>query len=215
VVIRHVGAPALGGALDLISSLGPWGPLLFALLYVAAAVLLLPGLILTLGAGFVFGLPRGVAIVSISATLAATVAFTVGRYLARDWVERTLGSNPRIRAIDDAVAREGWKIVLLTRLSPVFPFSLLNYAFGLTKVRLGHYVLASWVGMLPATVLYVYLGSIAGALAGAAAASPRTPAQWALYAVGLAATVAVTLYVTRLARAALRSRAPLDAGASP
>jgi uncharacterized membrane protein YdjX (TVP38/TMEM64 family) len=172
-----------------------------------ATVLFLPGSILTLGAGVVFGLARGAVIVSISATLGATAAFLVGRYAARDWVAGKIAGNPKFKAIDEAVAHEGWKIVGLTRLSPVFPFNLLNYAFGLTRVSLWHYVLASWIGMMPGTVMYVYLGSVAGDLAAAGSRASRTPAEWALYAVGLAATIGVTVYVTRLARRALARRA--------
>jgi len=94
-------------------------------------------------------------------------------------------------------------VVLLTRLSPVFPFTLLNYAFGVTQVNLGHYVLASWIGMLPGTVMYVYLGTLASVSAGQRA---RTPAEWALYAVGLLATIGVTVFVTRIARKALSKK---------
>lgn len=197
----------LVSALEWIHGLGPWGPVAFCALYVLACVLLLPGSVLSLGAGVVFGLSKGIVVVSISATLGATAAFLVGRYVARGWVERAIAANPRFHAIDAAVAREGWKIVGLLRLSPVVPFNLLNYAFGVTRVRLRDYVLASWVGMLPGVVLYVYLGSLAGDLAiGGAAGRTRAPAEWALYAVGLLATVAVTIYVTRVARAALARR---------
>lgn len=207
---RYFDAPALlRTALEAIARLGAWGPVLFALLYVAATVLFLPGSILTLGAGVVFGLARGAIIVSISATLGATAAFLVGRYVARDWVAGKIEGNPKFKAIDEAVAREGWKIVGLTRLSPVFPFNLLNYAFGLTRVSLSHYVIASWIGMMPGTVMYVYLGSVAGTLAAGGGGRSRTPAEWALYAVGLAATIGVTVYVTRLARRALARRAQL------
>jgi uncharacterized membrane protein YdjX (TVP38/TMEM64 family) len=156
-----VDAPALLRAvLDGIAGLGPWAPLLFALVYIAAAVLFLPSLILTLGAGAVFGVPRAAVLVSISATLGATAGFLVGRYVAREWVARTLAHSTRFRAIDEAVAREGWKIVLLTRLSPAFPFALLNYVFGLTRIRLRDFVLASGSGMMPATVTYVSLAHI-------------------------------------------------------
>lgn len=208
---RYFDAPALlRSALEGIAHLGPWGPALFVLLYVAATVLFLPGSILTLGAGVVFGLVRGAVIVSISATLGATAAFLVGRYVARDWVAAKIEGNAKFKAIDEAVAREGWKIVGLTRLSPVFPFNLLNYAFGLTRVSLWHYVIASWIGMMPGTVMYVYLGSVAGDLAGAGGRASRTPAEWALYALGLAATIVVTVFVTRLARQALARRARLE-----
>jgi uncharacterized membrane protein YdjX (TVP38/TMEM64 family) len=207
---HHFDAAArLRSALDGIARLGPWGPVLFALLYVAATVFFLPGSILTVGAGVVFGLVRGFAIVSISATLGATAAFLVGRYLARDWIAGKIASHPKFAAIDEAVAREGWKIVALLRLSPVVPFNVLNYAFGVTRVPLRDYVLASWIGMMPGTLLYVYLGSIAGDLAGAGSRASRTPAEWAFYAVGLVATIAVTVFVTRLARRALAERVPL------
>ena len=120
------------------------------------------------------------------------------------------GIDQNGQAIDTAVAREGWKIVALLRLSPVVPFNLLNYVFGVTRVRLRDYVIASWAGMLPGVVLYVYLGSLAGDLAiGGAAGRTRTPAEWSLYAVGLLATGAVTVYVTRIARAALAKRVPV------
>ena len=208
IAARYLDAAArLRTALDAIAGLGPWGPVIFVLLYIAATVLFLPGSVLTLGAGVVFGLARGAVIVSISATLGATAAFLVGRYLARAWVARKIEGNARFRAIDEAVAREGWKIVGLTRLSPAFPFNLLNYAYGLTRVPVSQYVLASWIGMLPGTVMYVYIGSLAGDLATLGqGARVRSTAEWALYGVGLLATVAVTVYVTRIARGALDRR---------
>lgn len=205
---RYVNAQAfLQSALYWIQERGPWGWVIFVLLYIATAVLLLPAVVLTLGAGAVFGVAKGWVIVSVAATLAATAAFLVGRYVARGWVARRIEGNPTFAAIDEAVGREGWKIVGLTRLSPAFPFNLLNYAYGVTRVSLRDYVLASWIGMMPGTLMYVYLGSLAGDLATVGAGrSVRTPAEWALYVVGLLATVAVTVYVTRIARAALRKR---------
>ena len=190
-------------ALEWIDRLGPWGPVIFVGLYVVATVLFVPGSVLTLGAGAVFGVVLGSVCVSISATLGATAAFLVGRYLARDAIARKIERNEKFATVDRAVADEGWKIVLLTRLSPVFPFTLLNYAFGLTRVKLGHYVLASWIGMMPGTVMYVYLGSLVNVGAGH---RQRTPGEWVLYGVGLLATVAVTVFVTRLARKALAKK---------
>lgn len=189
--------------LDAVEGLGPAGPLLFVVIYVAACVLFLPGSALTLGAGALFGVVRGSVLVSIASTLGATAAFLVGRYLARDWVARKIESNAKFKAIDRAVGNEGWKIVGLTRLSPVFPFSLLNYAYGLTQVRLRDYVLASWIGMMPGTVMYVYLGSLARL---GVEARQSGPAQVALKVVGLLATIAVTVFVTRVARKALESK---------
>jgi uncharacterized membrane protein YdjX (TVP38/TMEM64 family) len=121
-------------------------------------------------------------------------------------VARKISANPKLQALDATVTREGWIIVLLMRLSPVIPFNLLNYALGATRVSLRDYVLASAVGMLPGTAMYVYLGSLAGELA-AGSARARTPLDWAFYGLGLVATVAVTVYLTRLARATLSRRA--------
>ena len=192
-----------------IKAAGPIGLLAFFGIYIAACVFMLPGSILTLGAGAVFGIVNGSLLVSLSSTAGATVAFLVGRYLAREMVSRRVAGNATFSAIDEAVATEGWKIVGLTRLSPIFPFNLLNYAFGLTRVSLRDYVLASWIGMMPGTVMYVYLGSLAGSLAelGAQAGGrTRTSAEWALYVVGMIATVAVTIVITRIARRALNRR---------
>ena len=193
----------LKAALDWIGKLGPWGPVIFIGIYIVAAVLFIPGSVLTLGAGALFGVVLGSVCVSVGATLGATAAFLVGRYLARDAIARKIARNEKFAAIDRAVADEGWKIVLLTRLSPVFPFTLLNYAFGLTRVKLSHYVLASWLGMIPGTVMYVYLGSLVNVGAGH---RQRTTGEWVLYGVGLLATVVVTVFVTRLARKALAKR---------
>ena len=194
-------------SLDWVAGLGPAGVIAFVLIYILACVFMLPGSVLTLGAGAMFGVVKGMAICSVAATLGATAAFLVGRYLARDRVARRIEGNERFQAIDEAVGREGWKIVGLTRLSPVFPFNLLNYAYGITRVSLRDYFLASWIGMLPGTLMYVYLGSLAGSLAGLGRPGVgRTPAQWALYGVGLLATVAVTVLVTRIARAALATK---------
>jgi len=204
----HAGA-LVEGALAWVSGLGAWGAVIFVLVYIVACVLFAPGSALTLGAGFIFGVVEGTALVSVGATLGATCSFLVGRHLARGWVYRKIQGNPTFAAIDEAVGREGWKIVGLTRLSPVFPFNLLNYAFGLTRVSLRDYFFASWIGMLPGTVMYVYIGSLAADLAAAGAGAggrTRTKAEWALYVVGFLATVALTAYLTRIARKALKGR---------
>ena len=166
--------------LDWVGQLGPWGPALFIGLYIVATVLFIPG-----------------------SALGAAAAFLVGRYLARNAIARKIEGNERFAAIDQAVANEGWKIVGLMRLSPVFPFTLMNYAFGLTRVKLGHYVLASWIGMMPGTVMYVYLGSLAKAASGE---RTRTTGEWVLYGVGLLATVVVTVFVPRIAKQALAKK---------
>lgn len=187
-----------------VRDLGPLAPVAFALGYALATVAFVPGSLLTLAAGAVFGLGLGVAVAFAGATLGASGAFLVARYLARARVERAIAGNPRFAAIDRAIGREGRRIVFLLRLSPVFPFTLLNYALGLTTVRFGDYLVAS-VGMLPGAALYVYAGKVAGdvaALAGGAAPG-RGAAYYVVLAAGLAATVLVTLLVTRTARRAL------------
>jgi uncharacterized membrane protein YdjX (TVP38/TMEM64 family) len=200
----HLGK-VFSAMLDDIRGLGPLAPLLFIIIYILGAILFVPGSILTIGGGVLFGLLWGTIYVSIGATIGATAAFLIGRYLARGWVRGQLEGNKKFAAIDDAVGREGWKIVALTRLSPVFPFNLLNYAFGLTAVTLRDYTIATWAGILPGTILYVYLGSIGGALAHSGNARP-SPAQWALRIVGLLATVGVAVYVGRVASRALNEK---------
>src|SRR5258708_26139800 len=202
----------LKAALDWIGKLGPWGPVIFVGLYVVATVFFVPGSVLTLGAGAVFGVVLGSVCVSISATLGATAGFLVGRYLARDAIARKIEKNEKFATIDRAVAEVGWTIDLLTRLSPVFPFTLLNYAFGLTRVKLHHYIVASWLGMIPGTVMYVYLGSLVNLGAGH---RQRTTGEWILYGVGLLATITVTVFVTRLARKALAKKIPSNETVQP
>ncbi len=188
-----------------VESLGVWGPVVFVVGYVVAAVAFVPGSILTLAAGAIFGLGKGVVIVFIAAMLGSAAAFLVARYLARPAIERRLAGNTRFAAIDRAVGAQGRKIVFLLRLSPVFPFNLLNYALGLTKVRFLDFFIAS-AGMLPGTLLYVYYGKLAGdvaALAGGAAVA-KGPEYYAVLVLGLVATIVVTTIVTRIARRALQ-----------
>ncbi|NER99989.1 MAG: TVP38/TMEM64 family protein [Symploca sp. SIO1B1] len=191
-------------ALQWIDNLGPTGPIMFMVIYLVATVAFLPGSILTLGSGVLFGVFLGSFYVFIGATLGATAAFLVGRYLARGWVSKKIEGNKKFAAIDQAVGREGLKIVLLTRLSPVFPFNILNYAYGLTGVSLKDYVIGS-LGMIPGTIMYVYIGSLAGSLATIGAADQPTNAavQWAIRIIGFIATVVVTVYVTKVAKKAL------------
>ena len=189
-----------------IEHLGAIAPIGFAALYIVATVACLPGSVLTLGAGVVFGVAWGTVYVFVAATLGAIAAFLVGRYLARDWVVAKIAGNPKFAAIDQAVEHEGFKIVVLTRLSPVFPFNVLNYAYGVTSVSLRDYAIGS-IGMLPGTMMYVYIGSLAGSLATIGADINVNPqaaiAQRLLQTIGLIATIAVTIYITKIARKAL------------
>lgn len=191
-------------ALAWVQGLGEWGPAAFIGIYVVAAVAFVPGSALTVGAGTIFGLWRGYLYTAAGSVSGATAAFLIARYLARERVARWIARDARFKAVDEAVSREGWKIVLLTRLSPIFPFNMLNYAFGLTDISPWNYVAASWIGMMPGTFLYVYLGAVARDLALTGARRGQSSAEWAVTLTGLAATAAVTVLVTRLARRALR-----------
>lgn len=187
-----------------VADLGFVGMVIFALVYAAATVLMIPGSLLTLAGGAVFGLVPGFFTVWTGATLGAALAFLVSRFLARKRVEAWIQGKPSFSVIDKAVAKEGWKIVFLTRLSPVFPFNFQNYAYGLTSVSFWHYVLASWTGMIPGSFLYVYFGTLgrSGLEAASGAASEQT-LRLVLQVVGLLATLAVTVLITRTAKRAL------------
>ena len=187
-----------------VADLGFVGMVIFALVYAAATVLMIPGSLLTLAGGAVFGLVPGFFTVWNGATLGAALAFLVSRFLARKRVEAWIQGKPSFSVIDKAVAKEGWKIVFLTRLSPVFPFNFQNYAYGLTSVSFWHYVLASWTGMIPGSFLYVYFGTLgrSGLEAASGAASEQT-LRLVLQVVGLLATLAVTVLITRTAKRAL------------
>jgi uncharacterized membrane protein YdjX (TVP38/TMEM64 family) len=187
-----------------VAELGPAGLLLYAVVYALATVLLLPGSLLTLAAGAAFGLFSGFVSVWLGATLGLALAFLVSRHFARRRVEDWIRSKPRFKAVDRAIAQEGWKIVFLTRLSPVFPFNFQNYAYGLTRIAFWPYALASTVGIVPGTFLYVYLGSVGRSGLEAAAGENVQTLRLVLRIVGLVATVLVTLYITRIATRALK-----------
>ncbi|MFP4414495.1 TVP38/TMEM64 family protein [Coleofasciculus sp.] len=190
-----------------VDSLGVLAPIVYMIIYNVATLLFIPGSLLTLKGGCLFGLFWGSIYVTIAAMFGAIFAFLIGRYLSRDWVCKQIESNDKFKAINQAVKREGWKIVLLTRLSPIFPFNLLNYLFGVTQVSIKDYVLGS-IGMIPATVVYVYIGSLASNLATVNMSNQPTTqetqiAKWVIRIIGLIATIAVTVYITHLAKKAL------------
>ncbi|BAZ87619.1 hypothetical protein NIES806_38490 [Dolichospermum compactum NIES-806] len=196
--------PFLQNTLQWINSLGAVGGIVFIGIYIIATLAFLPAAILTLGAGIIFGVIWGSLYVFIGATLGAVAAFLVGRYLARGWVKEKISRYKKFAIIDKAVSKEGLKIVLLTRLSPLFPFNLLNYALGVTSVSFKDYLLGS-VGMIPGTIMYVYIGYLAGDLA--LIANKNQPSNmilhWVIQIIGFIATIAVTVYVTKIAKKAL------------
>ncbi|GLC41253.1 hypothetical protein PLESTB_001082200 [Pleodorina starrii] len=192
-------------AVEAVASSGWLGPAVFVALYAAATVLLFPASVLTLAAGALFGPLAGTALVSLASTTGATAAFLVSRYLARPWVEQRIAGLPRFKAVLSGVAAKGPYVVFLLRLSPLVPFNLLNYALGLTPVQLLPYVVSSWVGMLPGTFAYVYLGGAGKAAVSAAAGggAAMDPTQLVLYGVGAVATVLATRAIGSAASKAL------------
>lgn len=193
-----------------IQALGVWGPIAFIATYNLATVLFVPGSVLTLGGGAIFGWWWGTVYVFAASTLGATFAFLIGRYLCRDRVVKYMETHPKFKALDRAVHQEGLKIVFLTRLCPLFPFNLLNYALGITRVSLKDYVLGS-SGMIPGTVMYVYSGSLVGSMATICTIERSETLQaqiasWSINIISLLATCAVTVVISRIAKQALDER---------
>ncbi|MCI0353241.1 MAG: TVP38/TMEM64 family protein [Acidobacteriales bacterium] len=206
----------IGLFLEWVRGFGTVGALVYATVYVAGTVFLIPGTALTAGAGLLYGPVIGTLIVSPASVLGATLAFLIGRHFARDWVETRLSGYPKFAAIDQAIGKSGFKVVLLLRLQPVFiPFAFLNYALGLTKVRLRDYVLASWMGMLPASILYVYLGSAVHNIGDLLEGKLPHAGPWGhvLFWGGLGATFLLVLLLGRMARKALREQLEPEATA--
>lgn len=200
--------PILGWMVDFIrwvKGIGPAGGVLYAAVYIVGTALFFPGLPLTLGAGFIYGAVIGTLVVSPASVAGASLAFLIARYIARDWVARRLKKYPQAATIDRAIEKNGFKVVVLLRLQPVLPFNMLNYALGLTSIRLRDYMLASWIGMFPATVLYVYLGSIMNDVSDLLRGRPNSGlAGRVLLWGGLAAIVVLVWWLGRIAKKALR-----------
>jgi uncharacterized membrane protein YdjX (TVP38/TMEM64 family) len=198
---------------DWVGEMGAVGILVFIVVYAIATVLMAPGSILTIGAGFAFGLWKGFLAVSAGATVGAALAFLVARFIARAKIEAIAQRNEKFRNLDSAIGKQGAKLIFLLRLSPVIPFNLSNYFYGLTAVRFWPYVLASWIGMIPGTFLYVYIGTAGKAAVAATAGGEAVKHSWQYWTflgVGLAATIIVTIWVTKIARDALKSQAVLE-----
>ena len=200
-------AERLGSLRDWIESLGALGPLAFSALYIAAVIAMIPGFAITVAAGALFGAFWGSVYVSISSTIGAALCFLMARYLARGSVSNWLSGNARFSRLDDMSEQHGAAVVAITRLIPLFPFNLLNYGFGLTKVRFGTYVLWSWICMLPGTVIYV-VGTDAFVTT---LRDGKIP--WPLLA-ALAVVSATTIFVVRIARRRLTPSQAEESGAT-
>lgn len=194
----------LTALIDWIEGLGLGGRLVYIAIYALATVFFLPGSVITLGAGILFGWVEGTAIVLIGATLGALGAFLVGRYFLTDWVQGLVSRFPKFQAVHAAISKEGGKIIFFLRLSPLFPFNASNYIYSLTSVKIGTYTWATLFGIAPGTMLYVYFGTLLGSVAQiASGASQSSPLRWVFLGVGLLATVFVTVYAARIAKKAL------------
>src|SRR6266516_1849576 len=181
---------------DWVAQMGTAGIFIFIGVYAVATVLLAPGAILTIGAGFAFGLWKGFLAVSGGATIGAALAFLVARFIARDKIEAIAQRNDKFRKIDNAIGKQGAKLIFLLRLIPVIPFNLSNYFYGLTGVRFWPYLVASWIGMMPGTFIYIYIGVASKAAVEAAArgdAVKHSWKYWTFLGVGLFATIIVTI----------------------
>ncbi len=195
-------------ALTWIASLGVWGPVAFTVIYIVSTILLIPGSVLTLGAGFLFGVVKGSIVVSIASTTGATLALLLGRTLCRKMIEGMVLRNPKFKAVDAAVRQNGFKIVILTRLTPVIPFSLLNYIYSLTGVRVHDFLIASLIGMIPGTVMYVYFGSLFQNIPDIFSDHDKKPGEMLLLVIGCIMTVTVMALVTRIAKKAIYKVSP-------
>jgi uncharacterized membrane protein YdjX (TVP38/TMEM64 family) len=180
-----------------VHGLGAWGYVVYTLVY-AVAGLFFPASVLTIGAGALFGVVGGSIVVVLGATITATVAFLLARTVLRSRVEKLAAKNPKFQAIDEAIAREGAKIVVLVRLSALFPFLFVNYSFGLTGIRTVPYVLATFFGIMPLTVVFVYFGA-----AGVALGTAST-AKSVILAIGAVFALAVSMLVARIAGRAVK-----------
>ena len=200
IALLPVGAIVVG-LNGLFGRLGPLGLLVFEILYVVNAVLLGPAWLFALVAGLAFGLVKGILVVWIAATVAAGAAFLIARYVARSRVEKFARNNENFEAVDRAIAKNGWKVVLLLRISPFFPYTIANYLYGLTAVRFVPYLIASAVGVLPMVSIYVSIGAAGReAVEAASSGAPGSPAEWIVFAAGVACTVVAAVLITKGAK---------------
>jgi len=202
----------------MVQALGLFGPVSFVFFCILGTLVFVPTPVLYFAAGVSFGIPLGFALVSAAFLLNAAGFFWVGRHLSRKWVIKKIGLHAKVKAVDDAVTDYGWKMVLLIRMTGILPFSMMNYALGLSNIPFRHYLFASWIGAMPGMFMYLYLGSLAGETVLEAGARPRAAVEWVLFGVGSLVTFMLGLYATLIVRRVLRahgpSRLPGDAAAT-
>ena len=183
------------------------GWLLFIGFYIGSCLLFVPGSVLSLGAGAIYGFWGGIVLVLVCNGVGAFISLVITRYLLKNWAAKYFARSSKMQALQTAVEKEGWKIVSLTHLSPIMPFSLINYAYGLTNISVGEFLLATEIGSIPSACVYVYLGSFLGNLAKIGPEIRKhNGLEWLLQALGLIATIAVTIYISRLASQTLKKQ---------
>jgi uncharacterized membrane protein YdjX (TVP38/TMEM64 family) len=196
----------LGDVLAWVDTLGAWAPVAFVLIVAMSVPLVLPGLLFTLAAGAMFGLVRGVVLIILGLSIGGIVSFLLGRYVFRDWARNLLQRHPAMSHLESEVTLGGWKLIMFTRMVPLFPFKISNYVFGCTRVKLWEYWLGNTIGILPITFTNVYTGSLLNDLASVGDGdAPRSTTEWVLSLCGLAFAVFGLIYITRYARRAMRS----------
>jgi uncharacterized membrane protein YdjX (TVP38/TMEM64 family) len=192
-------------ALFRIDQFGPWGPLAFIIFFLVANIFFLPMLLLMTSGGVLFGFSIGSFTVSIAATVSAAIAFMLGRYFFRDWVLKKIETNAKMKAVHQAIGKEGWKLIVLLRLAPLFPFNVLNAVLGVTKISFREYIFATWIGMLPGVLVNAYLGTLAGDIITAEKGKPYhpQPIESFFLALTFAAMIVAGIYAGRVVKKAL------------
>ncbi len=193
-------------AFERVDALGFWALPAFALLQILSVLAFIPSVVPTFAAGVLFGVGWSLPITVVGAAIGASIAFQLGRTTARGFVEKRYAHDPRFQALSKLARERGWKIVALARLTPLFPFSVANYAFGVTSIKASHYFFATLLGTLPSNAVYVYLGAVTGQIgAGADPSRQRTPLEWGLTIGGLVVAVGLAIYLRRVATEALEA----------
>jgi uncharacterized membrane protein YdjX (TVP38/TMEM64 family) len=210
--MAHAWAEWLTQALDWIRSAGPTGSIWFLVLYVALCILFLPGSLLTVGAGAIYGWGWGTLLVAVGSTLGSVINFFTSRYFARNWIEKKLERRPKFRSLAHAIGIEGWPLILLSRLSPIAPHSLVSYAAGLTRIDAKAFIISSFIGFIPLSAAYAYAGALLGKVAAVKSGNAEADSlSWAVWIGGLVMTVVVSFLGLRLAAKAFRNAEALEA----
>ena len=200
----------LQSVVDSVDAMGPWAPVIFGVLYCLAEVLAVPATPLTLSAGYLFGMTQGVTVVLIAATIAASIAFYIGKTFLRSWVEEILEENPKFAKLDRAVGEQGFKLLVLIRLSPLFPFALSNYLYGASAISFQDYFWGTLLGFAPGTAAYVYTGMVGKELLLGDGSQP-----WYLYAAGFAVLGGLLKLVSDVANGIVEAIEDEEAPSSP